>query len=431
MPIQREESSRRFRHYGSMTVSHHSDEGSSACLGVEIFEPEQQESIRQPTRKPITSSTTSLFRSKIVHGLVLTLGVMTVVPFVLMHSLSSGDGYGYGVTDLEQLQTSMSSSSCNHRCFVKKLKQANLWSRQAMHQLNTLMDMDDEEEESFLSTERDTEESSTSEESLSQKIWSHVFGRQVSGAESIINEEKKKQRVILDMLDDNHQQQHDGDSGLDNRAVVQPVPKYLERYSSASAGRELAQQRRKLKPSKKELSHNYVEAAEDSLSQTRTPDSDKGDDDSAMEQPQAKHQKKGHKHHARATPPSGCEVTVQLIRHCEKGVLEDHCDYQGFERAQFLTTLFGNSNAVSDADAEGTGGIQYQYRWPIPSEMYALDPRRFSGKQHKPPKLKKMNMREVETLLPCKCCGMVPSPMRRLIHWCARKIIHPISSRCC
>ena len=84
-------------------------------------------------------------------------------------------------------------------------------------------------------------------------------------------------------------------------------------------------------------------------------------------------------------PPRGCEVTVQIIRHCEKDVLEDHCDYQGFERAQFLTTLFGNSS-----------------RWPVPSELYALDAHRYSSHNYKPTSLRKVNWREVETLLPCK-----------------------------
>lgn len=80
--------------------------------------------------------------------------------------------------------------------------------------------------------------------------------------------------------------------------------------------------------------------------------------------------------------PPGCESTVMIIRHCEKdGPLisdsnsDEHCSYLGFQRAQFLTTLFTGDR-----------------RWPIPSALYALSPTR----RHEP----YLNYREVETLGP-------------------------------
>jgi hypothetical protein len=79
-----------------------------------------------------------------------------------------------------------------------------------------------------------------------------------------------------------------------------------------------------------------------------------------------------------STAPAGCESTILLIRHCDKGGLhsededhDQHCSYVGFERAHFLPTLFGS-------------------RWPNPSKLYALTEAR---KGHK-------NYREIETLHP-------------------------------
>jgi hypothetical protein len=76
---------------------------------------------------------------------------------------------------------------------------------------------------------------------------------------------------------------------------------------------------------------------------------------------------------------AGCEITMMLIRHCEKEGAEvsdqdgnQHCSYIGLERAHFLPTLFG------------PGG------WPVPSLLYALAPKRGHH----------MNFREVETVVP-------------------------------
>jgi hypothetical protein len=77
-------------------------------------------------------------------------------------------------------------------------------------------------------------------------------------------------------------------------------------------------------------------------------------------------------------PPLGCTATVILIRHCEKGVIREHCNALGFERAQYIASLFGD-----DKDA----------RWPAPSYLYALAP----GERHNK---KVHNWREVETIQP-------------------------------
>lgn len=75
-------------------------------------------------------------------------------------------------------------------------------------------------------------------------------------------------------------------------------------------------------------------------------------------------------------PDNGCESTIMLIRHCEKGDLRSHCNYDGFERAAFLAEQFGN-------DKE---------RWPAPSQIYALKP---GGRGHK---ARTFNFRETETV---------------------------------
>lgn len=72
----------------------------------------------------------------------------------------------------------------------------------------------------------------------------------------------------------------------------------------------------------------------------------------------------------------GCEGTVIIMRHCEKGTIREHCNYMGYERSAYLTTLFGD-NA----------------RWPAPSYIFAEAP----GARRNP---QKMNFREVETVLP-------------------------------
>ncbi|KAG7347414.1 hypothetical protein IV203_016119 [Nitzschia inconspicua] len=84
--------------------------------------------------------------------------------------------------------------------------------------------------------------------------------------------------------------------------------------------------------------------------------------------------------HKAGNVTTGCETTILLMRHCEKngdGTIDDdgneHCDYVGHERANWLPSLFG-SNA----------------RWPTPSYLYALSPIRQSHSTY----------REVETLQP-------------------------------
>lgn len=76
--------------------------------------------------------------------------------------------------------------------------------------------------------------------------------------------------------------------------------------------------------------------------------------------------------------PAGCDATIMLIRHCDKAgpLIQDdqsdqHCSYVGFQRAHYISTLFGS-------------------RWPKPSKLYALHPGR---RGH-------ANFREVETLEP-------------------------------
>jgi len=74
-------------------------------------------------------------------------------------------------------------------------------------------------------------------------------------------------------------------------------------------------------------------------------------------------------HKTLASP--GCEGSVLVIRHCEKDHSERHCNYLGFERAQYLNTLFGT-------------------RWPAPSYLFAYDLKRKHKKVY----------REIETLTP-------------------------------
>lgn len=85
---------------------------------------------------------------------------------------------------------------------------------------------------------------------------------------------------------------------------------------------------------------------------------------------------------AKRNVTAGCETTLVIIRHCEKHGpdVEDaegnqHCSYIGYERAQYIASLFGNT------DAE---------RWPMPHHLFALTPDRVSH----------LNFREYETLLP-------------------------------
>jgi hypothetical protein len=75
--------------------------------------------------------------------------------------------------------------------------------------------------------------------------------------------------------------------------------------------------------------------------------------------------------------PDGCEATVMIIRHCEKGDVREHCAYVGYERSVYLATQFGE-------DGE---------RWPSPSYIFAMSP---PGQHNK----HKMNFREIETVGP-------------------------------
>jgi hypothetical protein len=75
-------------------------------------------------------------------------------------------------------------------------------------------------------------------------------------------------------------------------------------------------------------------------------------------------------------PPEGCEATVMILRHCEKGRVREHCDTVGYERSVYLATLFGD-----------------EARWPSPSYIFSEGP----GHRHK---RKKMNFRELETVGP-------------------------------
>lgn len=75
--------------------------------------------------------------------------------------------------------------------------------------------------------------------------------------------------------------------------------------------------------------------------------------------------------------PEGCEATVMLVRHCEKGEIREHCTYTGYERSVYLASLFGH-------DSE---------RWPLPSFIFAMSPTSRNNRH-------KMNFREIETVGP-------------------------------
>jgi hypothetical protein len=78
------------------------------------------------------------------------------------------------------------------------------------------------------------------------------------------------------------------------------------------------------------------------------------------------------------SPPEGCESTIVIIRHCEKGSVREHCAHVGFERAVYLATQFGFDRTD---------------RWPAPSFIFAEGPGQRKS-QHK------MNFREMETVGP-------------------------------
>jgi len=87
-----------------------------------------------------------------------------------------------------------------------------------------------------------------------------------------------------------------------------------------------------------------------------------------------------------------CQVTVLLMRHCEKigDETEDvrgnmHCSDVGFERANFIPSLFADDNNNSTSSSS---------RWPLPTKLYAMSRRR-RGVHH-------LNFREIETLSPLR-----------------------------
>lgn len=75
-------------------------------------------------------------------------------------------------------------------------------------------------------------------------------------------------------------------------------------------------------------------------------------------------------------PPENCETTLMLLRHCEGGVAREHCGYMGYQRSQYLATLFGNDG-----------------KWPAPSYIFAMS----AGERHNPVV---QNWREIETVQP-------------------------------
>jgi len=85
-----------------------------------------------------------------------------------------------------------------------------------------------------------------------------------------------------------------------------------------------------------------------------------------------------------------CETTVLLIRHCDDHGMyarddeesgDKHCSHMGYERTQYLPTLFGP-----------------RARWPHPSFLYALLPDQPLG----------TNYRQIETLLPLATRENIP-----------------------
>lgn len=71
--------------------------------------------------------------------------------------------------------------------------------------------------------------------------------------------------------------------------------------------------------------------------------------------------------------PLGCKVDVMIVRHCEGLNLRQYCTEYGEQRANHLSTLFGDGDE----------------RWPTPAALYA-----------RPPETGKMVLREIEMLQP-------------------------------
>lgn len=77
-------------------------------------------------------------------------------------------------------------------------------------------------------------------------------------------------------------------------------------------------------------------------------------------------------------PPKGCKAVVIIIRHCEKGSIREHCNAIGFQRANYIASLFGDDK---------------ESRWPAPDYLFALAP----GERRN---INVNNWREIETLQP-------------------------------
>ena len=75
-------------------------------------------------------------------------------------------------------------------------------------------------------------------------------------------------------------------------------------------------------------------------------------------------------------PPEGCDATLIILRHCEAGLAREHCGLIGFQRSDYIATLFGE------------GG-----KWPKPSYLIAMA----AGERHN---IYAHNWREIETLVP-------------------------------
>jgi hypothetical protein len=84
----------------------------------------------------------------------------------------------------------------------------------------------------------------------------------------------------------------------------------------------------------------------------------------------------------------GCEATIMLMRHCEKGPhTKGHCSYVGYERSHFIASLFDTPKDQSR-------------RWPKPSYLYATKVTRI-GVDHDV-------YREIDTLTPLSLSTNVP-----------------------
>ncbi len=121
---------------------------------------------------------------------------------------------------------------------------------------------------------------------------------------------------------------------------------------------------------------------------------------------------------------SQCRAAIVIIRHCEKGKIKEHCNDIGFQRADYIATLFGGDNnddgsndvasgvhVIENANQKNTGNddsddddddddgdkvhliTSSDAKWPAPSYLYATNPG-----QRKNTKVR--NYREIETIQP-------------------------------